>query len=115
MRFSHCRFSVPDQIFDDDLTDKEFRLLAFLFKSSSVDGCTSPGYAAMMQAINTECRNTINFNLKSLRKKDWFHFVKRRGHLPTMFWLKIPARLLIGKELSRSVIEEMNPQYRISR
>ena len=111
MKFSRERFSVPDCVFEDGLPYAALCLLVYLFSQSSVAGHCAPGYDAMMHALHTRCRNTINRNLRLLQKRGWFHYSKRRGNQNKSMWLCIPPRYAPKKTAHTSVIEEMNPRY----
>src|SRR5207249_3810478 len=97
--------------FDDGLPYAAFYLLSFLLSESAVSGHCSPGYDAMMHAMHTRCRNTVNRNLHILEKRGWFHYCKRHGNQNKSIWLTVPARYAPRKAIPASVIHEMNPKY----
>lgn len=92
MRLQDQRFSIPDCITEDNLPDKAFRLLVFLFKISDCAGRCSPGYETMKAGANITSRSTISEALKLLRKRGWFHFTKKGGNRNSVLWLRIPPR-----------------------
>lgn len=92
MKLSEDRFSVPYCILDDDLPDKAFRLLVFLFKVSDCSGKAAPGYQAMKEGADITSRSTISNALRLLKTKGWFEFVKKGNGRCSVFFLRIPPR-----------------------
>jgi hypothetical protein len=92
MRISGPRFSVTPCMQQDNLPDKAFRLLFFLFSVSDISGRASPGYAAMKIGADITSRSTISDALKLLKRHGWFHFVKKGNGRNTVFFLRIPPR-----------------------
>lgn len=92
MRLSKDRFSLPFCILDDDLPDKALRLLVFLFRSSDVAGCCSPGYEVIKTGAGLASDATVASSIRLLQKHGWFHFIKKGGGKKAVFWLRIPPR-----------------------
>lgn len=95
MKLSGDRFSIPACALEDDLPDKAFRLLIFLFKCSDMAGCASPGYEAMKKGASITSRTTVSDALKLLKKHGWFHFAKKGGGKKGVFWLRVPPRFSV--------------------
>ncbi len=93
MKLTKHRFSIPNCIFEDSLTDSEFRLLIFLFYVSSFDGRCDPGYEAMMHYTRSS-RSTVYRTLKTLKKNGWIHAIKKGGPKKLSFFLRLPPKLL---------------------
>lgn len=83
---------MPKCIFDDELPDKAFRLLVFLFQVSDVAGMANPGYSAMKKGAHITSRNTVSGALKILREHGWFNFVNKTPGKNDAYWLRIPTR-----------------------
>lgn len=79
-------------VFEDELPDKAFRLLVFLFHVSNVAGRANPGYEAMRKGADITSRNTVANALRIIREHGWFDYVAKQPNKPDVFWLRIPDR-----------------------
>ncbi len=92
MKLSGDRFSIPACIMDDGLPDKAFRLLVFLYQISDMAGCATADYPAIKAGASIVSDATIAQSLRLLKKHGWFHFVKKGGGHPSVYWLRRPPR-----------------------
>ena len=103
MKIDRARFSIPDCILDDDLPDKAFRLLVFLFHQSDISGRCAPGYEAIKEGACITSRTTISSAIKLLQKRGWFHFIKKGNGRHSTFFLRVPARYT-GEEAMTKIV-----------
>lgn len=87
---------IPTQALEDDLSDRAFRLLSFLYAHSGGprgDKCVRVGYADMVRGIGAS-RSKVASALAELRKADWFFHVKVGGSRKSVYMLRVPPRML---------------------
>jgi hypothetical protein len=93
MRIIERRFSLPFCIFDEDMPDKAFRLLCFLFSVSDFKGASRPGYREMKNATGIGSDATVKASLDYLRESGWIFHIKKGGSNASTILLDIPSRL----------------------
>lgn len=93
MRITERRFSLPFCIFDEEMPDKTFRLLSYLFSISDFKGASRPGYREMKKAAGIGSDATVKAALDYLRKEGWIFHIKKGGSNASTIMLDIPSRL----------------------
>lgn len=110
MKIHVSKFTLPDCALDDELPDKAFRLLAYLFSVSDFTGQCAPGYDEMMHHTQSTSRNTISRNMAILQKKGWFDYTRRRGHRTMRIHLRIPARYDVAEQTKKILSIKLVPR-----